>query len=95
MASLLRDEQGAWSSARVGLWSVLGFTGWYIVSHDKPDTAVLSLLGSVCIGFMAWAGGPRAMQYLGPTIGNVAQGIASARPPYAGMDVNERQGDDR
>lgn len=91
--SALRDEQGAWSSARIGLWSVMGFSGWYIVSHDKPDTAVLSLLGSVLIGFMAWAGGPRAMQYLGPQIGAVAQGIAQARPPFAGMDHNEK-GDD-
>lgn len=91
--SLLRDERGAWSSARVGMWTVLLFAGWYIVAHDKPDTAVLSLLGSLELGFMAWAGGPRAMQYLGPQIGAVAQGIASARPPFAGMDQNER-GDD-
>jgi len=87
---VLHDERGALSSARVGLWTVLAFTGWYIVSHDKPDGAVLSLLGSVLIGFMAWAGGPRMAQYLGPQIGAVAQGIAQARPPFSGMDVNER-----
>lgn len=89
----LHDERGAWSSARIGLWTVLAFTGWYIVAHEKPDAGVLSLCGSALLGFMAWAGGPRAMQYLGPQIGAVAQGIASARPPFAGMDQNER-GDD-
>lgn len=88
--SALRDEQGAWSSARIGMWTVLVFTGWYIVTREKPDAGVLSLCGSALLGFMAWAGGPRAMQYLGPTIGNVAQGIASARPPYPTMDVDER-----
>lgn len=86
----LRDEQGAWSSARIGLWTVLAFTAWYIVSHDKPDTGVLSLLGSALLGFMGWAGGPRMMQYLGPQIGAVAQGIASAKAPYPSMDVGER-----
>ena len=88
--SLLRDERGDWSSARVGMWTVLVFLGVYIVTHAKPDTAVLSLGGSIELGFMAWAGGPRAMQYLGPQIGAVAQGIAQSRPPFEGMDMHER-----
>jgi hypothetical protein len=91
--TVLRDEQGSWSSARIGLWSVLVFTAWYIISHDKPDTGVLSLLGSALLGFMGWAGGPRVAQYLLPQIGAAAQGIASARPPYPSMDMNEK-GDD-
>lgn len=94
MASLIRDEQGAISSARVGLWSTCCFSAWYIVAHDKPDVAVLSLLGSALLGFMGWAAGPRIAQYLLPQIGAVAQGIASARPPYPTMDVNERDKDD-
>lgn len=79
----------------MGLWSTCLFSAHYIVTHDKPDVAVLSLLGSVLLGFMGWAAGPRVAQYLLPTIGQVAQGIAQARPPYPTMDVNERGLDDR
>lgn len=90
LVSLVTDERHQLSSARVGLWTVLAFTGWYIVAHEKPDTGVLSLCGSALLGFMAWAGGPRMAQYIAPQIGAVAQGIAQARPPYAGMDAHER-----
>lgn len=90
MSNAVRDEQGAWSSARIGMWTTLAFTGWYIVTHDKPDAGVLSLCGSALLGFMAWAGGPRMAQYIAPQIGAVAQGIASSK----GYVANEwAQGD--
>lgn len=92
--SLLKDERGAWSSARIGMWSTLLFTWHYIVTRPMPSTDVLSLLGGTLLGFMAWAGGPRAMQYLGPQVGALAQGIASAKPPYPAMDENEKGDDD-
>ena len=85
----LRDEQGAWSSARIGLWTTLVFAGWYIVTNERPEPDVLSLLGSALMGFMAWAGGPRMAQYIAPQIGAIAQGIGAARPPHAGMDKDE------
>lgn len=89
---LLRDERGSWSSARVGMWTVLAFLGWYIVAHDRPDTGVLSLGGTALVGFMGWAAGSKFATAWG-NLGSIAQGIAQAKPPYATMDVNE-SGDD-
>lgn len=76
------------------MWAVLIFTFWYIVAFPRPDAGVLSLLGSALLGFMAWAAGPRMAQYIGPQIGSVASGIASAKPPYPTMDMNERGEED-
>ena len=90
--SLLKDERNSWSFARVGLSAVLVFLGWYIVSHDKPDTGVLSLGGTALVMFGGWAAGSKFATAWGG-LGQVAQGIAQARPPFAGMDQNER-GDD-
>jgi hypothetical protein len=59
LASLLKDERGAWSSARVGLWATLLFLGWYIVSHDAPDADVLSLGGTALVMFGGWAAGSK------------------------------------
>lgn len=90
--TLLRDERGDWSFARVGLSAVLVFLGWYIVSHDKPDTGVLSLGGTALVMFGGWAAGSKFATAWG-NLGGVAQGIASAKPPYPTMDQNEK-GDD-
>jgi|GEM_PF-6699764 len=62
--TLLNDEKGGWSSARTGMWAVLIFSAWYIVTRDPPDPNVLTLLGSLELGFMGWAAGPRMIQYL-------------------------------
>ena len=92
LINLLKDERGDWSTARVGLWSTLIFLGWYIVSHDKPDTGVLSLGGTALVMFGGWAAGSKFATAWG-NLGGVAQGIAQARQPFAGMDENEK-GDD-
>ena len=42
-----------------------------------PEIAY-TLLGSLNVGLLAWAGGPRVAQYLAPQIGAVASGIAQA-----------------
>jgi hypothetical protein len=91
--SLLRDERGSVSTARVGLWTVLLFLGWYIVSHEKPDTGVLSLGGTALVMFGGWAAGSKFATAWGG-LGQVAQGIASARPPWPTMDINEKGDDD-
>lgn len=86
---LIRDETGSLSTARVGLWTVLLFLGWYIVTREKPDTGVLSLGGTALVMFGGWAAGSKFATAWG-NLGGVAQGIAQARPPFASMDQNER-----
>lgn len=78
---ILRDERGSLSAARSFLLGALLFTGALIVLDstiwDVPEV-VYTLLGSIGVGLMAWAGGPRVVQYLGPQVSAVASGIAKA-----------------
>ena len=78
---ILTDERGNLSAARTFLFGSLAFTGTLIVLDsmiwDVPEPAY-ALLGSLVIGLVAWAGGPRVAQYLAPQIGSVAAGIAKA-----------------
>ena len=78
---LLIDERGTVSAARTFLLGVLLFTGTIIVLDSiilaVPEIAY-TLLGSLNVGLLAWAGGPRVAQYLAPQIGAVASGIAKA-----------------
>tara|TARA_R110001583_G_scaffold1377_1_gene11202 strand:- start:95 stop:412 length:318 start_codon:yes stop_codon:yes gene_type:complete len=78
---LLVDERGTVSAARTFLLGVLLFTGTIIVLDAiilvVPEIAY-TLLGSLNVGLLAWAGGPRVAQYLAPQIGAVASGIAQA-----------------
>ena len=90
MSGVLRDERGALSSARLGMWVNLFFMYAYIVWTATPSPVVMSALSAVEMTFMGWAAGPRMMQYIGPAIGQVAQGISAARAPHPGMDVDER-----
>ena len=78
---ILSDERGTVSAARTFLLGVLLFTGAIIVLDslilEVPEIAY-TLLGSLNVGLLAWAGGPRVAQYLAPQIGYVAAGIAKA-----------------
>jgi len=78
---ILTDERGNLSAARTFLFGSLAFTGTLIVLDsmiwDVPEPAYV-LLGSLVIGLVAWAGGPRVAQYLAPQVGAVASGIAQA-----------------
>jgi hypothetical protein len=78
---ILIDERGTVSAARTFLLGVLLFTGTIIVLDSiilaVPEIAY-TLLGSLNVGLLAWAGGPRVAQYLAPQIGAVASGIAKA-----------------
>lgn len=82
-SSLLRDEQGAWSTARCAFWLTLLVTlalvvatafGWAALSP-----AAYSLLGIMFMALAGWAAGPRVMQYLGPQIGAVVQSLSRAK----------------
>lgn len=96
--SLLRDEQGGWSSARVGFWVWTVFTIALILLVvtkvvSDPGQAVWSLVGGVFLALIAWAGGPRAMQYLGPRVGEFAKSIADARRKEPDMYRDDERGE--
>ena len=81
MSGILRDERGSLSAARTFLLASLIFTAVLIVLDSTVWTvpeSVDTLLGSLDIGLLAWAGGPRVAQYLAPQVGAVASGIAQA-----------------
>jgi hypothetical protein len=81
MKGIITDEQGNMSAARVFLACTLLFTAIIIVldsvAWDVPGAAY-TLLGSLGVGLLAWAGGPRVAQYVAPQIGAVASGIAKS-----------------
>ncbi len=81
ISEILKDERGSFSAARTFLFGSLVFTGTIIVLDSfmlaVPEIAY-TLLGSLNVGLVAWAGGPRVAQYLAPQIGAVASGIAQA-----------------
>jgi hypothetical protein len=81
LGEILKDERGSLSAARTFLFGCLVFTGSIIVLDslllEVPEIAY-TLLGSLNVGLLAWAGGPRVAQYLAPQIGAVAAGIAKA-----------------
>jgi len=59
-----------------------------------------ALLGSFDIGLLAWAGGPRVAQYLGPQVAGVASGIAKAvkaprRPELLDNSAEFREDDEK
>tara|TARA_R110001583_G_scaffold43168_2_gene137207 strand:- start:430 stop:744 length:315 start_codon:yes stop_codon:yes gene_type:complete len=100
---ILKDERGSLSSARTFLLASLVFSGALIILDstiwDVPEV-VYTLLGSLDIGLLAWAGGPRVAQYLGPQVAGVASGIAQAvksprRPDLLDNDVRFREHDER
>ena len=93
---ILRDERGTPSAARTFLFGSLMFTGTLIVFDstiwDVPEPAYV-LLGSLVVGLLAWAGGPRVAQYLAPQMGAVASGIAKAvkRPSQPSLLDNDSE----
>lgn len=85
LKEILSDEKGTLSAARTFLCTSLVFMGVLIVLDStvwEVPGAAYTLLGSLGVGLLAWAGGPRVAQYIAPQIGAVASGIAkSIREP--------------
>lgn len=83
--SLLRDEQGSWSSARCSFWISLLVTLALIVvdalTGASVPNAAYSLLGTIVVATASWAAGPRIAQYLAPQLGAIAKGIGDSRIP--------------
>ena len=78
---MLSDERGNLSAARTFLCASHIFTGALIVFDStvwEVPGAAYTLLGSLVVGLVAWAGGPRVSQYLAPQVGAVASGIAKS-----------------
>ena len=103
MKQIVTDERGNLSAARVFLGTTLLFTGVIIVLDspvwDVPGAAY-TLLGSLGVGLLAWAGGPRVAQYVAPQIGAVASGIAKSikepkRPEMLDNDKRFSEHDER
>lgn len=101
LRDLVLDERHHLSSARIGVWvtvlfvAVTGGVDIYLTvtgAHFRIPNAVYSTFGTMFMAFASWAGGPRIAQWIGPQIGQVAQGIGAAnrdQPPFPGMDQGE------
>ena len=79
--AFLDDEQGHRSMARLALGAELVYV-WLLGLLDispriEVPGPVWVLPGSLIIALVAWAGGPRALQYLGPQAGKVGAAIAA------------------
>jgi len=100
---ILTDERGSLSSARTFLLASLVFSGMLIILDStflEVPEVVYTLLGSLDIGLLAWAGGPRVAQYLGPQVAGVASGIAQAikspqRPDLLDNNAKFKENDER
>ena len=79
--AFLDDEQGHRSMARLALVAELIYV-WLLGLLDispriEVPGPVWVLHGSLILALVAWAGGPRALQYLGPQVGKVSAAIAT------------------
>ena len=99
LSSLLRDEQGAWSSARCAFWLTLLVTlslvGAAAFGRAALSSDAYSLLGTVVLALAGWAGGPRVAQYLFPQLGGVAKAIGDAKgdPRWPNVKTDDERGE--
>lgn len=93
---LVQDERGQLSTARALLWVWSVFTMALVAIWWRAvPNGVLSLLSGIEVALIAWAGGARIAQYLGPQIGATAAGvgqsvreaIAKRRDPATGIEL--------
>ena len=99
---LLQDERGATSTARVLLFATIIFV-LVLVGFDSTTQAVAvstdayTTLGGMVAFLSIWAGGPRAMEYIGPQIGTIFSRLGtggSGSGSYSGPNVRVSVGDD-
>lgn len=97
-AQLVQDERGHLSSARVLLWVwSLVSLGLVLAAWRELPNPVLAFLSGVEIALIAWAGGARIAQYLGPQVGaaasavgqSVREAVQKRRDPEAGYEVSK------
>jgi hypothetical protein len=75
--TIFHDESGGWSAARVFLAVWLLQVIAYIWLRPI-SVAVLTLDSGVAMGLIAWAGGARIAQYVGPSIGAAANAVGQS-----------------
>ena len=64
MLAFLKDEKGAFSSARLSFWATLTFTLGLIAKGSARPPEVWALLHELVLVSGGWAAGPRIMQYV-------------------------------
>ena len=62
--SLLKDERGSWSTARVALLLVVGVALWLAIKGPERQSEVWAYLESISLALIGWAGGTRVSQYI-------------------------------
>jgi hypothetical protein len=80
--SLVTDETGKFSMARVALWMTL-LVALRVVHADTFGAGALSplatsLLTTMLVALIAWAAGPRFASYLLPHIASLVSAVAAA-----------------
>lgn len=78
--TFLRDEQGKTSLSRVLLLAQLLYVDLAVLAAVLFPAVTLTpefwgYNGTLTIALVAWAAGPRGLQYLGPQIGATARGL--------------------
>lgn len=73
---LFSDEQGKISSARVLLTTWLGVIA--VAAWTSPEEPFWPVAGSIALGLLGWAAGPRIASYLFPQLGEAARAAAEA-----------------
>lgn len=101
LRTVLQDETGAFSASRTLLFAWLANAVLYTWQHHADDSIglVLTFFTGIALALIAWAGGPRIAQYIGPMIGATTAAVADAgkalaakiqarRDPSAGYEVS-------
>lgn len=95
----LHDENGKLSMARVLLlYVVVRLDALAVLDAARPalDLPVewWAVQGGLLIALVAWAGGPRGLQYLGGQVGKVARAVAETVKRAAGRKTPDHERED-
>jgi hypothetical protein len=74
LLGLISDEKGKISLSRVILACQLAYVNWYAIAYE-PTEAWWSFQGALCIALVAWAAGPRGLEYLAPRVTDLAKAL--------------------
>lgn len=87
LVTVLQDETGSFSAARVLLFTWLANAALYIWQHepttDDSIAVVLTFFTGIAVPLIMWAGGPRIAQYLAPAMSSIMQASADAAKSLA------------
>lgn len=92
LSEVFKDETGGFSAARVffAVWTGI----ITVAAYNKPDAAFWPVAGSIAIGLLSWAGGPRIAKYLAPQVGKVAGSVSDAvKARFGNVYKDDERGD--